>query len=179
MIINLTPSQRRQVAFGLIFISLYLLPLLLLQQQQQEQQNDQELLNRLVWGIKMCLLPGICLATLIMRQALFRKSSPMNSDAALKKPTPKAILQQAQIQNTLEQIVLILIIYPIASITFLSSRLVVILFASLLFVIGRIWFVVGYKDGASGRAPGFILTVIPTLLLFAEALVMISIDVLF
>lgn len=151
-------------AFISIFLAMYVIPLW----HSLEGAENWSTPTRLEWALTLTLPPTATLLALVMRQAFFRMSSPADIDAALQKPTLRASIQQSQIQNTLEQLVMAVPVYLCASVHLPSSRLMALPMAASLFVIGRFLFVMGYDKSSPGRAFGFILTVIPTLLLLLE-----------
>ncbi|TYK65287.1 MAPEG family protein [Colwellia echini] len=113
------------------------------------------------------ILPTLTIIVSIGRLAKFRFLSAEDIDGSgLTKGSKQAILLQSILQNTLEQFVIAVAVYSawclLMPITWLSA----IPFCSLLFVIGRVLFFKGYKDGAASRALGFALTFYSTALLF-------------
>lgn len=82
--------------------------------------------------------------------------------SAFAPPSPRIAIQSAFLQNTLEQAV-ILSGATLALATLLSGPdLALIPAAVILFSIGRIFFLRGYRRGAGGRAFGMVVTMLPT-----------------
>jgi hypothetical protein len=160
-------------AFTSICIALYVIPHCFPIPESMQQMS---VASRLEWSLKLSLIPTATLIVLILRQAFFRMSSADDIDAALKKPTQRATVQQSQIQNTLEQLVIAVPVYTCAAVQFESSRLLAIPMAAGLFLCGRIAFVLGYDKSSPGRAFGFSITLMPTILLLVEVVVMILLE---
>ena len=80
--------------------------------------------------------------------------------------TDKAKVYQAFLQNTLEQVVLALIVHVSWVLTMPGNWLGVIPVAVVSFFVGRGLFLRGYALGAGARAVGFGLTFYPTVLMF-------------
>jgi len=82
--------------------------------------------------------------------------------AAYDKPGSAVAVDKAVLQNTLEQTVLAVIAYN--GLTAVAPGLGPVLLPVLvsLFLVGRVFFIFGYREGAGGRAFGFALTFYPT-----------------
>jgi len=118
---------------------------------------------RMAWALSWTILPLLTLMVAIMRVANHRFASPEDIDGSgLTAGTQKIQILRAVLQNTLEQCVLAFAGYLIGAVTLPHGWLRVIPAAALLFVIGRIFFAIGYARGAVGRAIGFGLTAYPT-----------------
>ena len=128
--------------------------------------------QRLSWVLPYTLVPVTVLAVRVMQLSFHRISSPNGIDAALKPPSREIIIMQSIIQNTLEQLLIAVPVYMTAAVRLRPHRLMAIPAAASLFMAGRISFVLGYKGSSPGRAYGFITTVIPSLLLLFETLLM-------
>jgi hypothetical protein len=130
---------------------------------------------RIAWALPWAVLPLLTLMVSIMRVANHRFSTPEDIDGSgLTVGTPRVQVLRAILQNTLEQAVLAVGGFLIGSVTLPHGWLGVIPVAALLFVIGRILFLVGYASGAGGRALGFGLTAYPTFgLLITVAVILI------
>jgi hypothetical protein len=94
--------------------------------------------------------------------------------AAYDYPGSEIAVDKAVLQNTLEQTVLAVVAYN--GLTAAVPRLGPVLLPALvgLFLLGRVFFVGGYRKGAGGRALGFGLTFYPTVaayLIFVAAFV--------
>lgn len=82
----------------------------------------------------------------------------------------KARILQANLQNTLEQTLLAVLVHLIWASYMPADFLMVIPAAVALFIIGRILFLAGYHRGAEARALGFALTFYPSVLMLAVLL---------
>ncbi|HKQ11025.1 MAG TPA: MAPEG family protein [Rhizomicrobium sp.] len=86
-----------------------------------------------------------------------------NAGSAYSVPSARIAVPRAFLQNTVEQ-TLIAVGAHLALATLISgSALILLPAATFLFAIGRIAFLVGYPYGASGRAFGMVVTVLPSL----------------
>jgi len=118
---------------------------------------------RIAWALKWALLPILTLMISIMRVANHRFSSPEDIDGSgLTDGTPQVRVLRAILQNTLEQVVLVVAAYVIWAAAMPYGWLRAIPIAAALFVTGRVIFARGYAQGAPGRATGFGLTAYPT-----------------
>lgn len=79
--------------------------------------------------------------------------------------TETANILQATLQNTLEQTVLAVLVHLTWAILMPASWISVIPAAVVLFLIGRVLFLRGYRGGAPSRAVGFALTYYPSVLM--------------
>ena len=118
------------------------------------------------------LAPTIMLAACIARLAAHRFHTPEDIDGSgLTSGTATAKLLQAQLQNTLEQLVLALPAYAACVALGPPQDRMLVLVASALFFCGRLLFFLGYRRGAAGRAFGFALTFYPTVVLLAGTII--------
>ena len=102
----------------------------------------------------------------IGRIARHRFFSPDDIDGAgLTAGTAKVKLLQAELQNTIEQTLLAIIVYFSWAILLPSTWILVVPLAAVSFAIGRILFFAGYSGGAPSRAAGFALTFFPSVLM--------------
>ena len=104
--------------------------------------------------------PAVCLLLSIGRIASHRFFSSEDIDGSgLTTGTPKVKLLNALLQNTLEQTALAVPVYLASGVTLEDTPLALLpVTASLCFVIGRLFFVKGYRSGAPARAYGFAMT---------------------
>jgi len=110
------------------------------------------------------LLPGTTLMISIGRLAKHRFFTPEDIDgSALTQGTATARLLQSLLQNTLEQIALVMVVYFSAAMLLPAHSLALIPAAALLFTVGRLLFFWGYAGGAPQRAYGFALTFYSTI----------------
>jgi hypothetical protein len=116
------------------------------------------------------LAPAIALLICIARLAKHRFFTPDDiNGSALTKGTARAMLLQALLQNTLEQLGLASLVYVSCSFIYPARFLGAIPAAAVMFFVGRILFFAGYSGGAPSRAFGFGLTFYPTVLLASAA----------
>lgn len=112
------------------------------------------------------IAPAAALFICIARLAKHRFFTPEDIDgSALTEGTSRAMLLQALLQNTLEQLALAMPVYLSCSILFPSHLLVLIPAAAAMFFVGRVLFYLGYSGGAPSRAFGFAFTFYPTVFL--------------
>jgi len=122
--------------------------------------------GRLAWGAAWLLLPALCLLIAIGRQAGHRFATPEDIDGSgLTAGSDTARINQAVIQNTLEQAVLAGLVYGAYAALLPRGWLAALPAAAVLFVVGRLLFATGYRRGAASRAAGFALTFYPTVAL--------------
>lgn len=82
-----------------------------------------------------------------------------------------AKVHQSVLQNTLEQVVLAVLVHGACAVLLPVGWLAVIPAAAVLFALGRFFFWRGYRHGAAARALGFGLTFYPTVMLLLLVLV--------
>ena len=122
--------------------------------------------SRLSVAVVATLSPAITLFVCIARLANHRFFTPEDiNGSALTSGSERARLLQALLQNTLEQATLAISVYFCSAIAFPSAFLGAIVAGGAMFLIGRIAFFAGYKNGAPSRAFGFAVTFYPTVLL--------------
>jgi|TARA_R110002072_G_scaffold38138_27_gene110601 hypothetical protein len=122
---------------------------------------------RLAFALGWDLLVIFWLITTIGLLARLRFFSPQDIDGAgLTTGTAAAKTQQALLQNTLEQVVLAVVVHLASAILLPRDDLAVLPIAAIFFTLGRALFCFGYRRGAAARALGFALTFYPTVLLF-------------
>lgn len=118
------------------------------------------------------IAPTLCLIRAVGSVANHRFAEPLDRNAAAAHTHSDRIdILQAILRNTHEQAFIAALVYFIAAILLPSNYTDAIAACSLLFLIGRIFFTLGYARGASGRAFGFGLTFYPTIMLGALAVV--------
>ena len=115
------------------------------------------------WSI---VLPALALLVCIARLAQHRFFTPADiHGSGLTAGTDKAKLLQALLQNTLEQACLAVPVYIAACLLAPAALLAMVPAAAAMFLAGRLFFFVGYANGAPARAFGFGMTFYPTVLL--------------
>ena len=90
----------------------------------------------------------------------------------------KANILQSILQNTLEQSVLAIVVYLFWATVMPARFLSVISSAAVLFLLGRIFFALGYAKGAPARSTGFALTFFPTMLMLITSLLTVGYELL-
>jgi hypothetical protein len=90
--------------------------------------------------------------------------------------TPQARVLQAILQNTLEQLVVSVLVQGAWSVLMPSSWQGAVVAASCLFVVGRVMFWRGYVHGAASRACGFGCTFYPSLMMVAVMAVHLAVS---
>jgi uncharacterized membrane protein YecN with MAPEG domain len=85
--------------------------------------------------------------------------------SGLTQGTQRAQILQANLQNTLEQTVLAVLVHSMWAATMPLSWISAVPAAAILFLCGRVLFVRGYSGGAPSRALGFALTFLPSVLM--------------
>ncbi|APC96673.1 MAPEG family protein [Francisella frigiditurris] len=119
--------------------------------------------NSLTIAFKALLLPALFLMISIGRLAGHRFFTPEDIDGGgLSVGSEKAKVLQSLLQNTLEQFCLALAAYTAWAVIMPSDTLSVIIYAAIVFAVGRILFFHGYDKGAPSRALGFTLTFYPS-----------------
>lgn len=112
------------------------------------------------------ILPVIMLIICIVRLAQHRFFTLEDIDGSgLSEGSPRAKVLQALLQNTLEQLAVAMPVYLLAALTLRSDLLAIVPSTAALFVVGRIFFFMGYAGGAPSRAFGFALTFYSTVIL--------------
>ena len=131
---------------------------------------DDNTVARLGFALKWAVLPGLCLMVSIGRLARHRFFTPEDIDGGGLSPgTENARVLQAVLQNTLEQSVLASLAYLIWVVTVPHAWLASLPAAAILFLIGRILFVRGYRHGAPARSLGFAMTFYPSVVLLVAS----------
>ncbi|PSB22751.1 hypothetical protein C7B61_14410 [filamentous cyanobacterium CCP1] len=137
------------------------------------------LVNRLAFAIQSSLFVLLWVLVGVMMVSVGRRKSLADvGGAAAGPPSEKIAVSVAFLQNTLEQAVLAVGAY-LALATLLSGPwLSLIATAVVLFAVGRLLFLIGYRRdyrGARGRALGMTLTLLPTLAGYVLAIALIII----
>lgn len=133
------------------------------------------LVERMAFAIVASLPALLCLATAIMLVSTRRRHSPEDiGGSAAREPSPYIAVQAAFLQNTLEQTVLAIGAYLVFAVLLSDAWLSLLPVSASFFVIGRILFYRGYRQGASGRALGMTLTMVPTIVLFLASIAVLA-----
>ncbi len=124
------------------------------------------------WRLRVALgagvLPAITLVLAIGRLASQRFHTPADIEGGGPGAgTERARLLQAQLQNTLEQVLVAVIAYAAWASLMPATWLSAVPLCSLLFGLGRVLFFLRYDEGAAARSAGFALTFYPSVLLLA------------
>jgi hypothetical protein len=122
--------------------------------------------DRIAFALKADAVIALWLAVSIGLLAHHRFFTPEDIDGSGLTPgTQRAQILQANLQNTLEQTVLAVLVHSMWAITMPLAWISVVPAAAILFVSGRVLFVRGYRGGAPSRALGFTLTFLPSVLM--------------
>jgi uncharacterized membrane protein YecN with MAPEG domain len=122
--------------------------------------------DRIAFALKADAVIALWLAVSVGLLAHHRFFTPEDIDGGgLTRGTQRAQILQANLQNTLEQTVLAVLVHSMWAITMPLSWISVIPAAAILFLCGRVLFVRGYSGGAPSRALGFTLTFLPSVLM--------------
>ena len=105
---------------------------------------------------------SLLLSIAVLARQRFFEPDDINAMAA-SGGTKKAAIMSAIIQNTLEQSALVVLVYTISAIVLPAGWTDAVFWASILFLVGRIFFALGYRKGARSRAFGFGITFYPTI----------------
>jgi hypothetical protein len=121
--------------------------------------------DRLALGVQCAIPLALVLIVAVQRVSSGRyRSAADNRGAAFSPPSHLIAIDAAFLQNTIEQVFITVIgLLAWASVAPVDL-LVLVPTASILFVVGRIAFRIGYPHGAGARAFGMALTAIPGLL---------------
>jgi len=128
-----------------------------------------ERLSFALWAdVFIALWLGISIALL----ARHRYFTPEDIDGGgLTRGSETASVLQATLQNTLEQTVLAVLVHLTWATLMPVSWMSAIPAAVVLFLVGRLLFLLGYRGGAPSRALGFALTYYPSLLMLVIVVV--------
>jgi hypothetical protein len=119
--------------------------------------------DRISIAVQSGILIAFCLAISIARLAKHRFFSPEDIDGGgLTEGSSKTKVLQSLLQNTVEQSILAILVYMAWAVIMPASWLSVIPLAAFAFVIGRMLFFTGYRNGAPSRAFGFTLSFYPS-----------------
>jgi uncharacterized membrane protein YecN with MAPEG domain len=132
-----------------------------------------ELPARLAFAAQASALVLLCVVVAVLMVARGRRLSPADiGGSAAGPPSQRIAISVAFLQNTLEQAVIAVGLYFALATLLNGAWLSLIPVGVIFFVIGRILFLCGYARGAPGRALGMTLTLIPTVLGYLLALVL-------
>ena len=131
----------------------------------------EQLAERLAFAA-LCAGPvALVLLVAVFMVSTTRRFSPEDiGGAAAGPPSPRLALKAAFLQNTLEQAVITCIAMLAFAAVFAGAWLALVAVTSGLFVLGRVLFYRGYPGGASARAFGMGLTLLPGSILLVVAL---------
>lgn len=118
------------------------------------------------WNIPILLWLAACIRH--VSRGRFRSKADIDG-SAFSEPSPAIAVRRAVLQNSLEQSVLTIGANLALAVTVTGRGLVAIPVVTGLFLAGRVWFSLGYKNGAPGRAPGMVLTMAPTVVALGAA----------
>jgi hypothetical protein len=133
--------------------------------------------DKIAFSLEADVLIALWLGLSVGMLARHRFFTPEDIDGGgLTSGTPDANLLQANLQNTLEQSVLAVLVHLIWIVTTPVAWAFTVPVAVILFVVGRILFLRGYGGGAPSRAIGFALTFYPSMLMLVIILYVIIRD---
>ena len=121
--------------------------------------------DRLAYVVKCDLFAGLMLLFGVMAVAGQRFFSPKAIEGQTEGLSSATTINLRYIQNTLEQLVLLIITHMAYAATADSGEMKIIPLLVSLFIVGRISFWVGYHQNALSRAFGFAVTFYPTCLM--------------
>lgn len=123
-----------------------------------------ELIERLAFALRadVFVFFWVLLGVRLVAKRRFNSSADING-AAFGPPSAAIALDVAFLQNTLEQTVIAVGAHLALATVLSGSALSLIVASVLLFGIGRVTFLLGYRRGAGGRAFGMVTTALPTL----------------
>lgn len=128
--------------------------------------------EKLAFALKADILVVFWLAHSIAMLGRHRFYSAQDiGGAGLTSPTARAKELQAILQNTLEQVVLAVVVHALWVIVMPVNWIAGALAAAVLFALGRLLFIRGYSRGAGARALGFVLTFYPTIFMLLAIIV--------
>lgn len=122
-----------------------------------------ELAERIAFALQADLLVLAWVVFAIRRVSGIRfHSAADNRGSAYGSPSPRLAVSAAFLQNTLEQAAIAVGAHLALATLVAGPSLALIVGAVILFVVGRLTFLLGYSRGAGGRAFGMATTAIPT-----------------
>lgn len=122
--------------------------------------------ERIAFALRADAFVALWLGISIGLLARHRFFTPEDIDGGgLTRGTETANILQASLQNSLEQTVLAVLAHLTWAVLMPASWLPVIPAAVVLFLVGRVLFLRGYRGGAPSRAVGFALTFYPSVLM--------------
>jgi hypothetical protein len=123
--------------------------------------------DRVRYGAACAAAIAVWLVFALLQVSLHRLFTPADAPGpALSEATPALRLKLAFLQNTLEQVVLAAIAYLAFATSAPAEALPLLVLNVGLFWLGRTAFQFGHGKGMRGRAFGYALTFLPTLLLY-------------
>lgn len=112
------------------------------------------------WDIPILVWLAGCVR--VVSRGRFRSPADIGG-SAFSDPSPAIAVPRAVLQNSLEQTVLAVGAHLALAATLRGRELVLIPILVGFYLAGRIWFALGYRRGAPGRAPGMVMTAGPTM----------------
>lgn len=123
--------------------------------------------SRLVWAIRLSLLPAVCILAAVGVIATRRFFDPRAIGGGLPEPGSALDIDRRVLANTVEQAMLALPAYAAAAVTLPMEDMPRIGACAMAFVAGRIAFAIGYHIAPPFRAFGFALTFYSSAALYA------------
>jgi uncharacterized membrane protein YecN with MAPEG domain len=128
--------------------------------------------ERVAFALRMDAFLALWLGISIGVLAKHRFFTPEDIDGGgLTHGTETAHILQAALQNTLEQTVLAVLVHSVWAVVMPIDWLSAIPAAVVLFLLGRVLFLRGYRGGAPSRALGFALTFYPSMFMLIAIVV--------
>jgi hypothetical protein len=124
-----------------------------------------DLVSRIRFALGWLLIPGCSL--LVGVWAAARRGFFPDAIDGTSTPTNRGLeINLRYNQNTLEQVVLVMIAWPAFAVLAPHERLDLLPMAAILFGVGRITFWIGYAIRPIARAFGMVLTILPTIAIY-------------
>lgn len=164
---SLSADQRGVIRYGLIGVAIAVgagLPAYLWAPRDWLQLGvAPDVAERLAFALKWDIPLLIWLAGCVRQVSSGRFRSPADiRGSAFSTPSQAIAIKRAVLQNSLEQTVLALGAHLALAATLRGQELILIPILVALYLVGRVWFALGYARGAPGRAGGMVLTAGPT-----------------
>ena len=128
------------------------------------------LADRIAFALKWDLLIFIWLAGSVGAVSRKRFWSPADRQgSAYSEPSPALAIRRANLQNTLEQTVLAFAAHLVLATLLRDRELVLIPLLVIIFIVGRVTFVIGYARSPISRAFGMAVTAAPVVFAYVLA----------
>lgn len=118
------------------------------------------------------VLAWVVIGVRLVSRGRLRSRADING-SAYAPSSPRIVVEAAFLQNTLEQAVIAVGAHLVLATLLKGESLALIPGAVLLFVVGRVTFLAGYRSGAGERAFGMVVTMAPTIAAYLLAATLI------